>query len=119
VSDLRYLEQQGKAGVAVYCGDNLELHELGMFSRCFSGGHVCRYCTIHYQELGDCDGFLRNELWNEEKYDSIATALENGEDVENFSLRGRCVLNELEAFHATKSLAPDLMHDFMEGKFRK
>jgi hypothetical protein len=24
-------------------------------------------------------------------------------------------LNELVSFHAAKSLAPDLMHDFMEG----
>ncbi len=119
VSDLRYLEQEGKAGIAVYCGDNLELHELGMFNRCFSAGHVCRYCTVHYRDLGDCDGFLRDELWDEQRYDSIVSALQNDEEVENFSLRGNCVLNELDTFHATRSLGPDLMHDFMEGKITK
>jgi hypothetical protein len=115
VADLRHLEQEGIAGIAVYCGDNLELHELGMFHRSFSGGHVCRYCLMHYGNIGDCDGFLRHQLWDEKKYDAIVLALENGGDVENFSLRGNCVLNELDSFHATRSLGPDLMHDFMEG----
>lgn len=115
VSDLRVLEQNGAAGVACYSGDNLELHELGMFNRSFSGGHICRYCVINYRDLHDCDGFLRHELWDEEKYDAIASAIENGEDIESFSLRGKCVLNDLESFHASRTFAPDLMHDFMEG----
>jgi hypothetical protein len=25
------------------------------------------------------------------------------------------VLNDLESFHASRTFAPDLMHDFMEG----
>ena len=113
--DLDLLEQEGIAGVAAYCGDNLELHELGMFNRAFNGGHVCRFCTIHYKNLPDCDGFLRHQLWDEETYDNIASALENGEVVETYNLRGKCVLNDLESFHAVKSLAPDLLHDFFEG----
>lgn len=115
VSELKELEEEGIAGVAAYCGDNLELHELGMFHRAFNGGHVCRFCTIHYSELRTSDGFIRHKLWDEDTYDTIASAIENEEEVENFSLRGRCVLNELESFHASKSLAPDIMHDFLEG----
>jgi hypothetical protein len=72
--------------------------------------------VIHYSDICGCDGFLRHQLWEEENYDAVATAVENGQDIENFSLRGQCVLNQLESFHATKTLAPDLMHDFMEGK---
>jgi hypothetical protein len=90
--------------------------ELGMFNRAFNGGHICRFCTIHYRELDTCDGFIRHKLWDEELYDGIAEALENGDDVENFSLRGNCVLNELQSFHAASSMAPDLLHDFLEGK---
>lgn len=116
VNDLRVLELEGMAGVAAYCGDNLELNELGMFNRGFSGGHICRYCIIHYKKLGECDGFLRHQLWDEETYDQVSSAVENGDDAESYSLRGKCVLNELESFHAAKSLAPDLLHDFMEGK---
>ncbi len=116
MSDLRHLEQEGIAGVAAYCGDNLELNELGMFNRVFNSGHSCRNCLIHYNNIGDTDGFLHHQPWDEETYDAIAMALENNENVENFSLRGKCVLNDLEAFHATRSFGPDLLHDFMEGK---
>jgi hypothetical protein len=116
VSELRELEQEGVAGVAVYSGDNLELNEVGMFHRSFSSGHPCRHCLIHHSDISDCDGFLRHEPWEEDRYDAIAAAVENGEEVENFSLRGHCQFNELEAFHASRSFAPDLMHDFMEGK---
>jgi hypothetical protein len=118
VSDLHELEQEGIAGVAIYSGDNLELNELGMFHRSFSSGNSCRYCVIHYSEVSNCDGFLRHQHWDEDSYDAIATAVENGEELEqDFSLRGHCVLNQLESFHAARSFAPDLMHDFMEGKF--
>jgi hypothetical protein len=106
-----------KAGVIAYCGDNLELNDLGMFHRTFNGGHFCRNCTVHYKELPECDGSVQHTLWDEEMYDRIATAVEEGDSVENFSLRGKCVLNNLSSFHAANSLAPDLMHDFFEGKF--
>jgi hypothetical protein len=66
------------------------------------------------RELKDCDGYLRNVLWLPETYDGIAAAIENNEVIEEtFSLRGRCVLNELSTFHATTSFVPDLMHDFL------
>jgi hypothetical protein len=65
-------------------------------------------------ELKNCDGYLRDEPWVPENYDRIAAAIENNdESVETFSLRGKCVLNELSTFHATTSFAPDLMHDFL------
>ena len=115
MSELHELENEGIAGIAVYSGDNLELNELGMFHRSFSSGHPCRHCVIPYSDINECDGFLRHDSWDEEKYDAIATSMENEENVENFSLRGHCILNTLQSFHASKNLAPDLMHDFMEG----
>lgn len=119
LNDLAFLEKEGidgvKAGVVAYCGDNLELHDLGMFNRAFNGGHICRFCTISHKELSGCDGFVRHSLWDVEQYDRISSAVENGEDIENFSLRGKCLLNELDSFHAANSLAPDLLHDFLEG----
>jgi len=119
VSDLQQLEREGLAGIAVYSGDNLELNELGMFHRSFSSGNPCRHCVIPYDDIRDCDGFLRHEPWTEERYDAIASAVENEEEGEHFSLRGHCLLNSLQSFHAAKSLGPDLMHDFYEGKFVK
>jgi hypothetical protein len=57
-------------------------------------------------------------LWNPETYDAIVTAVQNGEPIsETFSLRGKCVLNDLSTFHATTSFAPDLMHDFLGMHF--
>ncbi len=103
--------------MAAYCGDNLELHDLGMFNRAFNGGHICRFCTINYKDLRGCDGYVHHRLWDEEIYDEISSALENGEEIENFSLRGKCVLNSLQSFHAATSLAPDLLHDFFEGRY--
>lgn len=104
-----------QAGVLLYIGDNLEIHDIGGFNRCFSNGHICRFCQIHRDELPQSDGYIKNELWKRENYDIICSAIENGEDVQNFSLRERCIMNQLQCFHATESMPPDLMHDFMEG----
>ncbi len=120
LSDLRLLEEEGidgeKAGVSLYCGDNLELHDLGKFNRSFNGGHICRFCTIPAKEVCDCDGLVYHKLWDQETYDKISSAIENGDEIENFSLRGTCVLNSLQSFHAAESLAPDILHDFFEGR---
>jgi len=104
-----------QAGVLIYVGDNLEIHDIGGFSRCFNNGHICRFCQIHYDELSQSDGYIRNELWTPEIYDNICRGIENDEEVQNFSLRERCIMNQLECFHATKSMPPDLMHDVLEG----
>lgn len=104
-----------KAGVVLYIGDNLEMHEVGGFNRSFSSGHICRYCQIHYNDLPQCDGYLRSEPWTPELYDTICDAIESDSEIERFSLRERCPLNKLECFHAATSIAPDLMHDFLEG----
>ena len=39
------------------------------------------------------------------------------EDSQYYGIRNRCPFNKLEAFHATFSLPPDLLHDFLEGIF--
>lgn len=48
-----------KAGIVVYCGDNLELNNVGMFRRVFSSGHMCRYCVINYTSLNSTDGSIK------------------------------------------------------------
>jgi hypothetical protein len=118
VDDLLRLEKgvDGiQAGVVLYVGDNLEMHDIGGFSRCFSKGHICRFCQIHSDDLPQSDGYIKDKLWSPESYDTICSSIENDEEVENFSLRERCILNQLESFHATTSMPPDLMHDVLEG----
>jgi hypothetical protein len=106
-----------KAGILAYCGDNLELNDFGKFQKNFNSGNFCRFCQIPYSDLKDTDGYLHHKLWDIESYDQIATAVEAEEDVpdERFGLRGVCKFNKLKTFHATTSLAPDVMHDFLEG----
>ena len=36
---------------------------------------------------------------------------------QNYGIRTRCPFNKLAAFHATFSLPPDLLHDFLEGNW--
>ncbi len=40
-----------KAGLLCYLGDNLEAHLVAGLSQCFSGGYVCRQCTIKHSDL--------------------------------------------------------------------
>ncbi len=52
VRDLKSLEEgvDGiKAGIVAYCGDNLEIHDLGMFQRHFSSGYTCHYCHVSHR----------------------------------------------------------------------
>jgi hypothetical protein len=71
--------------------------------------------AISADDLPQSDGYIKDKLWSPESYDTICSSIENDEDVENFSLRERCILNQLESFHATTSMPPDLMHDVLEG----
>jgi len=105
-----------KAGIVAYCGDNLELNEFGEFQKNFNCGNFCRFCQIPYSELKDTDGYLQHKRWDKEIYDEIGAAVESETmDDGACGLRGICKFNTLETFHATTSLAPDLMHDFLEG----
>ena len=42
-----------KVGVCLYVADNLEAHQMGGFSACFSSKSVCRFCHIQYEDLDD------------------------------------------------------------------
>ena len=64
LADLKILETEGvqvvkpiarriKAGLLLYSGDNLESHQVGGFSACFSSKDVCRFCHIQYADLED------------------------------------------------------------------
>ena len=85
VNDLMVLEKDGievqepverrvKAGVLLYCGDNLESHLVGGFSASFSSKDVCRHCHIQYSDLQtnihDFSGDSVHKQWSEAEYDS-------------------------------------------------
>ena len=171
LADLKILETEGihvvkpitrriKASLLLYSGDNLESHQVGGFSACFSSKDVCRFCHIQYNDLEDhihnYDGDSIHNPWTQEEYDSHEVEVVNtdglgesrvqsafdlfnefeepdvveeeqdemeaenvAEDEEptktDFGLSRKCVLNELQAFHAVTSMPPDSLHDLMEG----
>lgn len=109
-----------RAGVLLYCGDNLEANDIGGFQRNFSAGFPCRVCRTPYKEIKKTDGNITAEFWTKETYDAIVDkieALPDGDkpDFPTYGLRTAPPLNKLEAFHAVDSIAFDFLHDYCEG----
>ena len=133
LEDLESLERDGvtvekpcekviKAGLLAYVADNLEAHQIGGFSTCFSSKYICRKCLIQHPqlktEIHDFSLPGGHKRLTREEYDSIvnAQADDETETVETYGISEEgCVFNKLEAFHCTESLPNDIMHDLLEG----
>ena len=78
-----------KCGVLLHVADNLEAHEVGGFSTCFSSKSVCRWCHIQYGELQsrihDFAGLESHGRWTVEEYDAIVSKLVHKESVRQLS----------------------------------
>ena len=76
-------------GVLAYSADNLEAHQLGGFSCCFSSLDICRFCHCSHSELldniHDFDGDSMKSYWTVQEYDMICSKLEedDGEEEED------------------------------------
>ena len=72
-------------GVLAYSADNLEAHQLGGYSCCFSSKDICRFCHCTHSELlaniHDFDGDSMKKYWTKQEYDAICNKLEE-DDVE-------------------------------------
>ena len=77
LEDLKVLENHGvkiykpfprvvKAGLLLYSGDNLESHQIGGFSACFSSKDICRYCHCQYDDLKK--NIHDHAPWTEKEY---------------------------------------------------
>lgn len=75
---------------------------------------MCRKCIIRREDLIDIHGIPKKPEWTEEVYDDICDKLEKGDRTDSYGLRERCLLNELEAFHAVNQMPFDCLHDFFE-----
>ena len=137
LDDLKHLEKVGieitkpnkkivKAGLAVFVGDNLGLHQLGEFNSVFSSGKICRICKAEYKDVckdhhlyaGIEDDF-NPELFTTSVYDELANTADvnGGASDESLGIKTHCIFNSLEAFHCTTGMPPCLGHDFFEGVF--
>ncbi|CAF0953336.1 unnamed protein product [Didymodactylos carnosus] len=100
----------------VLCADNLASNDIGGFQQSFSSGKFCRRCHISYDERT----ILRTELTliprDETTHNQHLQQIMN--DPNHQPINGvvhRSPLEDLDGFHATKSLPPDVMHDYFEG----
>ena len=96
ISDLKDLEagifvdypvrRMAQLGVLAYSGDNLESHQIGGFSMCFSSKDICRMCHCQHKDLAermhDLEGDSKHKYWNKREYDQICDKLEV-DDVED------------------------------------
>jgi hypothetical protein len=96
-----------KLGIICHSGDNLEQHQVGGFSACFSSKDICRLCHLQYDELETLTGIPTASPWTREEYDE---ACQTGQ----YGVKNACLLNKLQAFHCVDQMPLDPMHDFME-----
>ena len=98
------------------CGDNLASNEVGGFRKSFNSGSFFRYCFITYEQkhipLTDIFFVPRTRL----RHDTIVSQVlfSNSREIVQ-GVRGPSWFTDFIGFHPTKSLPPDVMHDFAEG----
>jgi hypothetical protein len=92
----------------------LQAHIVGGFSQSFNSGEICRLCHLQYDDLPDLSGIPSAEEWTSTHYDSVCDLLESAAENQKLPLKGRCVFNILESFHAVGQMPLDAMHDWLE-----
>ncbi|KAK0132606.1 hypothetical protein N1851_032474 [Merluccius polli] len=123
VDEIQHLEQEGivlntdeyqgvvKFTVVQMLGDNLGLNAMLGYNESFSGNHVCRWCKVH-RDIQRVQTVLEPELTR------TVNTHQTDLDLANPSLTGLkrdSVLNRLSFYHVTHNVAPDIMHDILEG----
>ncbi|XP_032366042.1 uncharacterized protein LOC116684672 [Etheostoma spectabile] len=123
VNEIRDLELNGvqiettlfkgtvKAGVAQVCGDNLGLNSILGYSESFSANSVCRWCRAHRAVLRAQTVEDPSSLRDKGNYNSDSL-LNNSTET---GIKRDCALNKLQFYHVTDNVAPDVMHDILEG----
>lgn len=123
VEEIRCLERDGitvdtpsfqgvvKFTVVQVVGDNLGLNALLGYTESFSGNYVCRFCRADKEILRSqtvADPALLRDV-NSHKADLHTN------NPKLTGLKTDSVLNDLSFYHVTDNMAPDIMHDILEG----
>ena len=78
------IQRKVQLGLLAYSADNLEAHNLGGYSCCFSSKDVCRFCHASYNDLQthihDYDSDRPHEYWTMKQYDDICDTLEKDDE---------------------------------------
>ncbi|XP_022111534.1 uncharacterized protein LOC110990748 isoform X2 [Acanthaster planci] len=94
-------------------GDNLGLHEVLGYVCSFSANYPCRFCKASKEVIARQQVEDAHLLRSQENYEDDASK----EDPSATGIKRVPVLNELIGYHVTENLAPDVMHDLLEGVF--
>ena len=100
INDLKELEngifigdpirKKAQMGILAYSADNLEAHQLGGFSMCFSSKDICRWCHCEHSDLveriHDYEGETRHKYWKVREYDRICDTFEEESEAEEIAL---------------------------------
>ncbi|CAM4448958.1 unnamed protein product [Leuciscus chuanchicus] len=123
VEDIKSLEKEGvdiktpsfdgkvKVSICQVVGDNLALNGVLGFTESFASNYACRWCCVPKDIL---------RVQTKEDRDILRTAESNERDlslgsVSDTGLKQASVFNDLQFFDVSKNLAPDIMHDILEG----
>ena len=97
-------------------GDNLGLNQLCGLVESFSALHFCRLCSIN---KADCDAAFTDdalEMRTKEQYSQQLQSFIAGKlATRECGIKGSCLFNSLNYFHAAENVTVDIMHDLLEG----
>ena len=98
------------------CGDNLGVNGLFGFVESFVADTPCRTCIGHKEEFQT--NFLEEDfvLRDTDTYTGhVEESLHNVAAVSDNGVKRDSILNSLGYFHVATNIAPDIMHDLLEG----
>jgi hypothetical protein len=87
-------------------GDNLSMHNIMGLNRCFSSGHICRFCTVQFHALSTNphDSQLRSH---------VTYAIDSANRSSGINMPSP--FSMVSYVDMPDFFPPDLMHDFLEG----
>lgn len=100
-----------KVSVAQVTGDNLGLNLLLGFSESFKANHCCHWCKVNKEDMWRQTVEDTKMLRNAQNYAEDSSSNNQSET----GLKRKCVLDDLKYFSVVDNVAPDFMHDILEG----
>lgn len=106
--------------LAAIVADNLASHQIGGFKVGFGKGfRKCRFCLGTSEDIKnkcfDNEFFPRTKIQHEQHCSSLHSEELRDHFQRTYGVMNDSILNELKHFHVIGGLAPDLMHDILEG----
>ncbi|XP_034245718.1 uncharacterized protein LOC117647855 [Thrips palmi] len=108
-----YKDENIKVKVIYMLGDNLGQHTIGGFIECFTSIYFCRFCDIEKGVFKENPEHTNPPRSKEDYENCVREAKVTEEPCKG--VKGDCVFNDLQNFHAVSHLCPCIAHDLFEG----